>query len=934
MVLYQYLGILLSPTGGLVSGEFRGFAVHGSSKPNCSYTLGQLGSSQFPSSLSAPIDPLTSSLVDASTPTPTAAPPQSVSDSRPRSNDTGDSDKADLPPVEVKDFGSEHVEDNDISDAFDEARLASSSEPESSALRSTSPSQRTNSGLDDPPSISPSPSPSPMVTTEDTSDSELVHREASGDDADVDVSSAELSRRPSASSASSKQQPDPSSRSRLRPSAHATRNQDPDIPNMSTQDYAYRTPHPDRAMFREPEEGDVQPEEGLTRENMRQLNLQLVGDQVKERDAVERRRRRSQKVQLRRSHSHRSRLSEEEGESPSDGEHAGESSLRRSSTTRRPVPRVPRSRGSLVSYRRNSIGDGAGSLDGRHGGNGSILLDSGTGSTTNSGEPIELNYDLEKERDRVRLFFEKNGYMPAPKQTPENIRRRLRVIRRLGLENPGGHMPGLQRFTRLAATLLKAQMAMVSIIGKDKNWIIAAHGSDLKVVELESAFCAHTVVATGQQCLTVRDAQKDWRFMGNPFVNPKRTAEDESDKKGEGRQDEEGEGGEEAKDDAKASKSSGTGGEDDLGGIRFYAGSPLIVGKGPRAAIIGSLCLLDTKPREFKEEEKVVLSELADCVVSELELVYAQRASIESAKLHQISVDFLRRSLKSRPHEMAGKNRYTQTNSSTASTLSRRESKQPVRSPRLKSEAELATGDHSAIENAILGDDGEIAVGSSSGPTPRHETIDPVDRVDPGQAGSGSEHQLSSKKRVSGADKDQLAESIDIYDEACSEIRSALDAYAVAIVDLSQFHLFYPTFAGSSTGGSSTRRASKTGTQSGPGQGSSRAGSKTQSSWSGDGTIVPNAAGSTQGYSGYNESDAARQGQAEEGDEEFTHSEKKSKRARQTYALKDPTAPSRTPQVLYIPSGRRGGSTSGFGKQGTNEEEVSHGRMVAMCSSS
>lgn len=36
-----------------------------------------------------------------------------------------------------------------------------------------------------------------------------------------------------------------------------------------------------------------------------------------------------------------------------------------------------------------------------------------------------------------------------------------------------------------------------------------------------------------------------------------------------------------------------------------------------------------------------------------------------------------------------------------------------------------------------------------------------------------------------------------------------------------------------------------------------------------------------------------------------------SKRAQQTYALRDPTAPSQTPQVLYIPSGRRTGSKNG-----------------------
>ena len=869
--------------------------------------------------------------MDDSTPTQSTAPAHSAAPDAPASDDHED---ADLPVVEVKDFASEHVEEKETrgQSGEPEARLASSPEPDSSVLRTTSsselpptsPSQRSNSGVDDPPSVSPSPLPSPSPMEED-SQMGLLSENQSGDDADVDASSgADLEQN---SSVSSNQNQVASSSRRRNPrsprESRVTRNQDPDIPNLSTQDYAYRTPHTDHNMFREYEAGDAQPEAGLTRENMRQLNLQLVGDQVKEREDFERRQRRSQ-VQLRRNHSRHSKSSDDTLESPEGGDQPGGSSLRKSSTTRRPVPRVPRSRGSLVSYRHGSIGGRAGSLDGRDG-NGSILLDSGTGSTTNSGEPIELDYDLEKERDRVRTFFETKGYMPAPKQTPENIRRRLRVIRRLGLENPGGHMPGLQRFTRLAATLLKAQMAMVSIIGKDKNWIIAAHGSDLKVVELESAFCAHTVVATGKQCLTIRDARKDWRFAENPFVNVKKGAEDASAKK-EGSdsrdevKEEEASEDEDAAKDARAknrNKSPGAGKNDgDLGGIRFYAGSPLIVGKGPRAAVIGSLCLLDTTPRDFKEEEKVVLGELADCVVSELELIYAQRASIESAKLHQISVDFLRRSLKSRPHQVAGKNRYMQTASSTASgsasALSPRTTKRNIQAPQSKAQVDTAGGDHQAIEDAILGEEGETAAGSSNGPAPRH------DPVDTGRSDTGP--QSSSNKRTSGADGRQSAADIDIYDEACSEIRSALDAYAVAIVDLSQFHLFYPTFAGSSTGGGSTRQSSKTGRRSGPGT-SSRGDSRAQSSWSGEGTVMPGMANSSVGYSGIHESDASRQGRAEEGDDEHTHSERRSKRARQTYALKDPTAPSRTPQVLYIPSGRRG-QQSADGKQGTNEEEV------------
>lgn len=45
-----------------------------------------------------------------------------------------------------------------------------------------------------------------------------------------------------------------------------------------------------------------------------------------------------------------------------------------------------------------------------------------------------------------------------------------------------------------------------------------------------------------------------------------------------------------------------------------------------------------------------------------------------------------------------------------------------------------------------------------------------------------------------------------------------------------------------------------------------------------------------------------------------------SKRARQTYMLTDPTAPSRTPQVLYIPSGRTGKARTGETDEKNNED--------------
>lgn len=166
----------------------------------------------------------------------------------------------------------------------------------------------------------------------------------------------------------------------------------------------------------------------------------------------------------------------------------------------------------------------------------------------------------------------------------------------------------------------------------------------------------------------------------------------------------------------------------------------------------------------------------------------------------------------------------------------------------------------------------------------------------------------SSAKRKEGADQDQLEDELDIYDEACTEIRYALDAYAVAIVDLSQFHLFYPTFQGSSTAGTSTRhKMSRFG------------GSKDGTTVAGRSVGGSTAAPSVLGGRGVSGGGASTEFGEADGADVYSHS-RHSKRARQTYALTDPTAPSRTPQVLYIPSGRTGWAGKGGDKDAAKDD--------------
>lgn len=209
------------------------------------------------------------------------------------------------------------------------------------------------------------------------------------------------------------------------------------------------------------------------------------------------------------------------------------------------------------------------------------ILESATNTSASVVSGADLEHDVQEDQKRVREFYLSKGYMPAPKQAPDAIRRRLRVIRRLGLDEvDDSHRETLDRFTRLASSIFKTQIAIVTIVTRTKQVFLSPGGTDLTGTEVDSAFCCHTIIGTGQQCMIVPDAVDDWRFRANPLVN------------------------------------------NGKGPVRFYAGAPLTVGSGPKAAVIGSLCVLDDKPRHFSEADKSLLQDLAGCVISEVRVCF------------------------------------------------------------------------------------------------------------------------------------------------------------------------------------------------------------------------------------------------------------------------------------------------------------------------
>lgn len=141
------------------------------------------------------------------------------------------------------------------------------------------------------------------------------------------------------------------------------------------------------------------------------------------------------------------------------------------------------------------------------------------------------------------------------------------------------------RLTRLARRLFDVPIALVSLVDKDRQWFKSCMGLDVRETARDISFCGHTIL--GDKAFVISDAREDSRFADNPLV---------------------------------------TGPPN----IRFYAGYPLHCADG---SALGTLCLIDQKPRELDAEELEVLADLA--TMAEKELAAVQLATTD--ELTQIS---------------------------------------------------------------------------------------------------------------------------------------------------------------------------------------------------------------------------------------------------------------------------------------------------------
>lgn len=148
--------------------------------------------------------------------------------------------------------------------------------------------------------------------------------------------------------------------------------------------------------------------------------------------------------------------------------------------------------------------------------------------------------------------------------------RRLQTLAELDiLDTP--YELAFDRITALCRRIFKVPMSTLTFIDGHRQWFKAAEGMEDRETARGHALCYHAIRQINP--LVLPDTLLDPRSADNPFVRGKPF-------------------------------------------IRFYAGAQLRV----KGTIVGTLCVMDTRPREFDAEATGVLLDLAAIAVDELEL--------------------------------------------------------------------------------------------------------------------------------------------------------------------------------------------------------------------------------------------------------------------------------------------------------------------------
>lgn len=127
--------------------------------------------------------------------------------------------------------------------------------------------------------------------------------------------------------------------------------------------------------------------------------------------------------------------------------------------------------------------------------------------------------------------------------------------------------------TGIASEICQTPIALITLVDADRQWFKSKIGIDVPQLPREFSVCSHAILQPGE-VFVIEDASKDERFADHPMAaGPPHVA--------------------------------------------FYAGACLI---SPEGYPVGTLCVMDVKPRKLSESQLNMLMALANQVVGQMEL--------------------------------------------------------------------------------------------------------------------------------------------------------------------------------------------------------------------------------------------------------------------------------------------------------------------------